>query len=109
MNVKEAVERACQEPTLVEALSFICVWECERAIKQARENYGSGANGAGWDTCFKYAIQLVMDEYETVDKSAANEALLYAREALTVWSDARLSQQGRDAIEKINGVLTNGR
>ena len=33
------------------------------------------------------------------------DALLCAREALTLWSDARLSQKGREAIDKINAVL----
>ena len=63
MNIDQAVERACQEPTLLDALTWICVWESERAIKQARENYGSGSGGAGWDTCFRYCLEQVMVSY----------------------------------------------
>lgn len=65
MNINEAVTRACQEPTLLDALTFICVWESERAINQARFNYGSGSNGAGWDTCFRHCLKEVMNNYET--------------------------------------------
>ncbi len=35
MNIEQAVERACQEPTLKEALAWICVWECERVVEKA--------------------------------------------------------------------------
>ena len=63
MNFKEAIERACQEPTLLDAQTWICIWESERAIKQARENYGSGTDGAGWDTCFKICLKEVTEEY----------------------------------------------
>lgn len=68
MKLNEAVARACQEPTLLDALSFICVWESERAIKQARFNLGSGSNGAGWDTCFKICLGEVMLEYKKKEK-----------------------------------------
>jgi hypothetical protein len=63
MNIDEAVKRACEEPTLLDALSWICVWDSERAIKQALTNYGSGTDGAGWDTCFKFCLKRVLDEY----------------------------------------------
>jgi hypothetical protein len=63
MNIDEAVVIACQEPTLVDALSWICVWENARALKQAQDNPGSGANGAMFDTCFRYCIQRVLAEY----------------------------------------------
>lgn len=56
MNIDEAVLRACQEPTLVDALSFICLWESERMVKQVRTN-------PTWDTCFKYCIDQVMKVY----------------------------------------------
>lgn len=59
MNVSEAVERACEEPTLIDALSWICVWESERVIKQAEQN-------ECWETLFKHCIQLVMEKYEPI-------------------------------------------
>ena len=63
MNIDQAVARACEEPTLLDALSWICVWESERAIRQARENYGSGTDGAGWDTCFRFCLSRTMESY----------------------------------------------
>jgi hypothetical protein len=63
MNIKEAVKRACEEPTLEAALVWICIWENARAVKQAVENPGSGAEGAGWDTFFKFCISAVMNTW----------------------------------------------
>ena len=65
MLFNEATNEACRQPTLLDALSWICVWESERAINQARFNFGSGSNGAGWDTCFKICLQRVMEEYSS--------------------------------------------
>ena len=69
MNLKEAVNRACQEPSLVDALTFIAVWECERAISQAREfdrtGVRTGAGDAAWDTCFRFCFSAVMKEWST--------------------------------------------
>jgi hypothetical protein len=66
MNLTEAVERACQEPSLIDALSWICVWESERAIQQALEWQKTGVSTAAygsWDTCFKPCIEEVMKNY----------------------------------------------
>lgn len=68
MNITEATKRACQEPALLDALSWICVWESERAIDQALYRCGSGTNGAGWDTCFKFCLKSVMDEWRRGEK-----------------------------------------
>lgn len=65
MNINEAVNEALKQPTLIKALSYICTWENERAVKQAIENPGSGANGAQWDTCFEICISRVMEAYAT--------------------------------------------
>jgi len=59
-----AVERACQEPTLVDALAWIALWECERVIPVAHVvlNGGPrvGGDGRGWDTCFHLLIDRVL-------------------------------------------------
>jgi len=62
MNVYEAVNKACKEDTLVEALSFICTWENERAVKQALKQERD-ADGKMWDTCFTFCIQLVFEKW----------------------------------------------
>ena len=78
MNINEAVKRACQEPTLLDALSWIAVWESERVVKQAHafHNTGirTGADGAGWDTCFKICFERVMEAY---GKKSSNQQDLY--------------------------------
>lgn len=64
MKLQEAVTRACQEPCLVDALTWIAVWECERAISQAREfdrtGVRTGSNDGAWDTCFRICFTAVM-------------------------------------------------
>lgn len=58
MKINEAVERACQEPTLLDALSWICVWESERIVEQAKGLRSH--DGRSWDTCFKICLGRVM-------------------------------------------------
>ncbi len=62
-NIIEATKRACEEPTLLDALTWICVWESLRVVKQAREN-------PQWETCFKVCLRSVLDNYP--QKEAAN-------------------------------------
>ena len=53
MDIDEAVKKACEKDTLIDALTFICVWESERIVKQAREN-------EQWETCFKVCLSRVL-------------------------------------------------
>ncbi len=62
MNISQATERACKQPTLLDALAWICVWESERIVKQAKRNLRD-AEGKGWDTCFKACLKSVMEKY----------------------------------------------
>lgn len=63
MKLKEAVDRAVQEPTLVEALTWAAIWENDRAVRQALRGE-RGPDGQLWDTCFKLVFQEVMDAWE---------------------------------------------
>jgi hypothetical protein len=69
MVLDEAVRTACEQPSLVDALSWIAVWECERAIRQAREFDRTGiktaGNGGCWDTCFKTCFEQVIYHYSS--------------------------------------------
>lgn len=49
-------ERATLEPSLAKALSWIAVWETERAIRQARNN-------ETWETCFEILFTRVLADY----------------------------------------------
>ena len=62
MNITEATERACEEPTLLDALTWICIWESERAIKQAKKEMRD-ADGKGWDTFFNICLGNVLRKY----------------------------------------------
>ena len=60
------VERACEEPTLADALSWIAVWENDRVVRQALRNEKSGergVDGSQWDTCFKWLFEQVLNKY----------------------------------------------
>ena len=68
MNFQQAIDKACQQPTLLDALSWIAVWECERVIPVAHSFLTDGkprgsAADQGWDTCFKTLIKEVMEQY----------------------------------------------
>jgi hypothetical protein len=60
MNITEATERACKESTLLDALTYICIWESERVVKQAREN-------KTWETCFRISLKSVLKSYSTTE------------------------------------------
>lgn len=69
MNITEAVQRACEEPTLADALSWICIWECERVLAQAKQQQETGVSTAAvgnYDTCFKVCIQQVLKAWTKV-------------------------------------------
>jgi len=60
------INRALEEPTLLKALSFVAVWESERAIQQARKYYDTGVSTAaygGWDTCFEYCFKELISKW----------------------------------------------
>ena len=61
---EKIIKKACQEPTLLEALTYACICESERIVKQATTNFGSGRDGAGWDTCFRVTIKAILDRYD---------------------------------------------
>ncbi len=56
-NIDEAVARACRETTLLDALTWIAVWENNRAVKQAGEN-------DRWETCFRANFRRVMEKFQ---------------------------------------------
>ena len=62
MNIDEAIERACQEPTLREALVWIAIWDADRAVQQAKEN-------PTWETTFGVCFQRVMARYAQKQKA----------------------------------------
>jgi hypothetical protein len=71
MNIDEAVTRACAEPTLVKALSWIAIWETERVVQQAIQHEKTGvstaSHGGGWDTCFDFCFSLVITKFNQND------------------------------------------
>ncbi len=78
MNIDEAVARACEEPTLTKALSWIAIWESERAIAQAiewkRTGTSTASHGGGWDTCFEYHFERVMEAWKKKPSKLTSEA-----------------------------------
>ena len=57
-NLSDVVTKACEESSLVGALSFVAVWENDRAVKQALRNEPT-VDGKLWDTCFKRCFEEV--------------------------------------------------
>jgi hypothetical protein len=67
MNFQEAVDIACEEPTLLDALSWISIWEFERVLPLAHKFLNGESprqlDGRGWDTCIKYLHKQVMEQF----------------------------------------------
>lgn len=68
MKLAEAVDLACQKPTLLDALEWIAVWETDRAVKQALEYERTGVRTAShdgtYDTCFRVCFEPVIERYK---------------------------------------------
>ena len=79
MNLKEAVEKACEQPTLLDSLNWIAAWETERVVKQVRDFDRTGisttSHGGGWDTYFRICFEEIMKERMRL-QLASNNALL---------------------------------
>ena len=70
MNIKEATNRALQEESLLDAITFMAIWENDRAVKQAIRNYESeerNPDGSMYDTCFRSAFQYLLSKYEQTE------------------------------------------
>jgi hypothetical protein len=70
MTLDEAVAQACEASTLPRALAFICVWEHERAVAQAKSTLGRP------ETCFETSLKAVIDAFEE-QKNRPPQVLLH--------------------------------
>ena len=66
LSFPEAVERACQEPTLLDALTWVALWETTRIVAQAVRNERDPRTGALYDTCFTWYFEQILARYEKV-------------------------------------------
>jgi len=78
MKSGNLLKEACEKSTLIEALSWGCLMESERAIKQAHKNLTNNTpdiDGKMWDTCFEFVITQIMENYkgEEMKEDATNE------------------------------------
>lgn len=67
MNLKEAIAKACECETLVEALTFIAIWETDRAVHQAidfNNLYKTNYYGPAYETCFKVIFEELILAFE---------------------------------------------
>jgi hypothetical protein len=67
MPEADAIKMACAQPTLVEALSWIAVWECQQAAVKYHTycvtGVHQGGNGEGYDTHFKWYFDRIIQSY----------------------------------------------
>lgn len=67
MNIKEAVGIACGQPTLLDALVYIAIWDTEHTVVQVKRHFETGETtpeGAGWETCFRTCFEAVFEEWQ---------------------------------------------
>jgi hypothetical protein len=66
MGLPEIVKRACDEKTLLDALTFAAIWEGDRLAHQAMEFQRTGISTAAYgsyDMCFGVTFRAVADEW----------------------------------------------
>lgn len=111
MNIDEAVARACMEPTLDDAISWIAVWENERVIAQVREFDKTGVSTAAqgnWDTCFATCFKRVREHWRSrVDVDALIRKALEGRRMGDPPTVEELRRAGRHGAEMSLRVLAD--
>jgi hypothetical protein len=63
----QLVRKAIEKDTLAEALAFVAVVECERAMEQRKKFEETGRSMAaqgGWDTCFAFLFNKVLNDWQ---------------------------------------------
>lgn len=111
------IMRACEEKTLAEALTYVAVADCERAIRQAFRNARDGRsdpNGALWDTCFLGLFKSVIKVFETLrrDPKRGDSVLIRGRsehhgKTGSVWFTEDMRENGGDLMVTVS--VTNPR
>lgn len=66
MKLDQILKNALEKPTLVDALSYVAVWENDRAVHEALRNHENKVRtfeGGLWETCFKFLFGEVLKLY----------------------------------------------
>jgi hypothetical protein len=122
-KIDGAAKRACQEPSLVEALSWIAVWDADRAVREAIRHHDAGTrdvDGFGYHTCFLHCFRLVMDLWErersqsnppaalelTVEELKALDTCIRVKEY--VGDATNTAGIARSALRKLNAPAESG-
>jgi hypothetical protein len=64
MTLIQASKKACSEPSLIAALTWIAIWETERIVKQARRE-------SDWETCFRCCFEQVFSDWKETRQTSA--------------------------------------
>ena len=86
MTIYEAIKRACEKPMLLDALTWICLWESECVVRQAltnctydgitiRRTEAGKDQERGWDTCFKVCLGEVMEAWNEKHEQGKKEGV----------------------------------
>ena len=67
MNITEATNEACKEDSLVEALTYIAIWENERVVDYVTTHDGI------FETCFGVCFSSVLDAWKKKEERNASE------------------------------------
>lgn len=110
MYIDDIVKQACEQPTLLEALTFACTLENNRAVKQALDGY-KGPNGERWDTCFGLTIKRVMEHWNATDEERLQEFLqkvTRVAEHVAKGGCAQISYYGGSTVEIESETYSHG-
>lgn len=83
----DLISRAIAKPTLLDAIAFVCLWDTDRAVRQAVHNSTPGLekiathhDGALYDTCTTHLIREVIKAW---DQEYPKTHLVSAKDLLT--------------------------
>lgn len=73
-SFEEALRRACEEPTLAEALTWLAIWDCDRAVHQALRNdaarrehreHPATSHGGLYETTFLICFKRLLERWDS--------------------------------------------
>jgi len=104
---KEIIKKACQESTLLDALTYACICESERIVKQVTTNYGSGRDGAGWDTCFKIYLKEILTRYNKDEEAIKQLRNDFAEVSETLLNNKTIYFKVKEERDQWKGIIMN--
>lgn len=94
-TIHDIVKRACEQPTLIDALSFVSVWDTDRAVRQSKDN-----GFKSYETFSKFLIKEVLENYYNENKP------MFKKDDIVIDTVSSITYVILDDIEQNKDALT---